>query len=178
MRGLSLWQPWASLIALLIKRIETRSWSTTYRGPLAIHAAKTLEGIELVDAGRMCREDDASIVAALTACGVERWADLPLGAIVATATLVDVVPIVDRSGSSDGLPDAFVTSGGGTLLLHRRSYTHNLEDQRPYGDFTPGRFAWLLEDVVKLPEPIPCRGHQGLWRPDPDLSRLIEEAAA
>lgn len=40
MKALSLWQIWASLIALNLKRFETRSWSTSYRGPLAIHAAQ------------------------------------------------------------------------------------------------------------------------------------------
>lgn len=39
-RALSLWQPHAQAIALGIKPYETRSWSTTYRGPLVIHAAK------------------------------------------------------------------------------------------------------------------------------------------
>ena len=39
MKMLSLWEPYASLMALGHKRIETRSWTTTYRGPLAIHAA-------------------------------------------------------------------------------------------------------------------------------------------
>lgn len=40
MKALSLTQPWATLVAIGAKRLETRSWSTTYRGPLAIHAAK------------------------------------------------------------------------------------------------------------------------------------------
>src|SRR5690348_17556570 len=40
MKALTLTQPWASLVAIGAKRIETRSWSTSYRGPLAIHAAK------------------------------------------------------------------------------------------------------------------------------------------
>lgn len=34
--------PWGTLVALGAKRIETRSWSTPHRGPLAIHIAKTL----------------------------------------------------------------------------------------------------------------------------------------
>lgn len=41
MKALSLKEPWASLIAAGIKRIETRSWRTGYRGPLFIHASKT-----------------------------------------------------------------------------------------------------------------------------------------
>jgi hypothetical protein len=40
MKALSLTQPWASLVAFRAKRIETRSWESLYRGPLAIHAPK------------------------------------------------------------------------------------------------------------------------------------------
>ncbi len=39
-RGLTLTEPWATLVVLGEKQIETRSWSTNYRGLLAIHAAK------------------------------------------------------------------------------------------------------------------------------------------
>jgi hypothetical protein len=39
MKSLSLWQPWAQLIADGKKTIETRSWRTVHRGELAIHAA-------------------------------------------------------------------------------------------------------------------------------------------
>lgn len=39
MRALSLRQPWASMIASGSKTIETRTWRTNYRGPLAIHAS-------------------------------------------------------------------------------------------------------------------------------------------
>lgn len=42
MKALTLWQPWASLVALGHKRIETRCWETKYRGTLAIHAAAAL----------------------------------------------------------------------------------------------------------------------------------------
>jgi len=39
-KALTLTQPWASLVAAGDKSVETRSWSTRYRGPLAIHAAR------------------------------------------------------------------------------------------------------------------------------------------
>lgn len=38
-KGLSLTQPWATLVALGKKRVETRSWPTSYRGWVAIHAS-------------------------------------------------------------------------------------------------------------------------------------------
>lgn len=31
------------------------------------------------------------------------------------------------------------------------------------GDYEPGRFAWIFEDVIDLPEPIPAKGALGLW---------------
>ena len=41
MKAVSLWQPWATLVVLGLKKVETRGWYTSYRGPLLIHAAKT-----------------------------------------------------------------------------------------------------------------------------------------
>jgi len=41
---LSLLQPWATLVVMGIKKIETRSWSTTHRGALLIHASKGKAG--------------------------------------------------------------------------------------------------------------------------------------
>ena len=43
MKALSLIQPWASLAILGAKRFETRSWQTSYRGPLVICASKKVE---------------------------------------------------------------------------------------------------------------------------------------
>ena len=40
MKALSLIQPWATLVLTGAKGFETRSWTTSYRGPLLIHAAK------------------------------------------------------------------------------------------------------------------------------------------
>lgn len=39
MKCLSIRQPWAGLIVLGIKPIENRSWETSYRGPILIHAS-------------------------------------------------------------------------------------------------------------------------------------------
>ena len=36
--------------------------------------------------------------------------------------------------------------------------------ERAFGDYTPGRYAWLLSDVRPLAAPIPAKGQLGLWR--------------
>lgn len=92
-RTLTLWQPWASLVALGVKTIETRSWSTRHRGPLYIHAA-----------ARHPTFDDMRVVAsnldawnAWMAAGLVRNVGVmhtgPLGAIVARCTVTDVYEV-------------------------------------------------------------------------------------
>lgn len=40
MKALTLWEPFASCIAFGVKKIETRTYKTNYRGVLLIHAGK------------------------------------------------------------------------------------------------------------------------------------------
>lgn len=79
MKALTLTQPWASLVALGHKQVETRSWRTFYRGPLAIHAAKGFPPAALVFA-----EEERAIG--------RIPARLPRGAIVCIIDLVDCQP--------------------------------------------------------------------------------------
>lgn len=46
MKAITLWEPWASAMALGKKHNETRGYPTKYRGPLVICAAKRLVDIE------------------------------------------------------------------------------------------------------------------------------------
>lgn len=134
LRCLSLTQPYASLVAIGAKCIETRSWSTAYRGRLAIHAARGFPGW----ARARCAEEPFR--AALQAHGLLRPDDLPRGAILALVTLADCRPI---AGPTDAPPD---------------------ERERAFGDYTPGRYAWYLSEIQRLDEPLPARGRLGLWR--------------
>jgi hypothetical protein len=38
----------------------------------------------------------------------------------------------------------------------------------PFGDFFPGRWAWLLEDVEPLAKLVPATGKQGWWTWEPE----------
>jgi hypothetical protein len=76
---------------------------------------------------------------------------LPLGAVVATCELVDVVPTGRvLFGDSYEWKDA-----RRTLVLP--------ESERPYGDYSPDRFVWLLDNVAPVDPPAPVRGRQQLW---------------
>lgn len=145
-QAISLWQPWASLVAIGAKRIETRSWRTGYRGPLAIHAAKAFPK----SARELCCEPIFS--EALFGPGKHCYTstlDLPFGAVIATCRLADCLKILKIKN--------------GTVYLEKRHIFSVKENEYAFGDYTPGRFAWILEDVTKLPEPIPAKGFQRLW---------------
>lgn len=166
MRALTLTQPWATLVAVGVKRIETRSWHTPYRGPLAIHAAKAMPPA----ARKFCEVADAHN--ALDAAGFRArdGSDLPRGAVLATCRLVDVHPIVG-AGDLIRLSEPYVAWWSGAKPGSAGSSLHvwgegeveeTITDQAPFGDFSPGRFAWVLEDVRAI-EPMPASGRLGLW---------------
>lgn len=79
MKALSLTEPWAMLVALNLKKVETRSWRTHYRGRLYIHAAKAFP--------RWAQElaQEHPFRDALNRPNDE----LPRGCLIATAVLVD-----------------------------------------------------------------------------------------
>ena len=83
MPGLSLLQPWATLIALGAKRIETRSWPTRFRGPFLVHASRAMPRPNVA----LCRREPIRTI--LAQAGYTTPESLPRGAIVGAARLVD-----------------------------------------------------------------------------------------
>jgi hypothetical protein len=147
MKAITLIQPWASLIALGEKRIETRSWPTNYRGPIAIHAGKSMPAY----ARDLCEELEVADL--LEEHGL-MWEALPQGEVVATAKLLDCIRFAKDT--------AWIVEEHCAIPHGQWPY---LTGQYEYllGDFSPGRYGFVLEDVRPLPEPIPARGFQGLW---------------
>lgn len=143
MKALSLLQPWASLVVIGAKQIETRSWSTAYRGPLLIHASKG-------KAGEIFAQD------APFKKYIANFRQLPFGYIIGMVTLTDVVRI--GTGSLQNANDEMMNK----LTM----------EEKAFGDYTPGRFAWILEDAIAFKTPLGARGTLSLWEYD---EKLIEE---
>lgn len=145
LRAITVRQPWAWAIEIGAKLVENRSRLTPYRGPLAIHA-----GQQFSARGKYDRRVWAE---------VNRWREahpdpmlpgsLPwerTGVIVAVANLVDAHS--DESCCRPWGESSYDEAVGG-----RRLAVAHL----------------VLEDVRALPEPVPCRGMLGLWRPPPEV---------
>ena len=84
MKALSIRPAWAHAIAHLGKRVENRTWRTTYRGPILIHASSTM------------RPEDITALEAIVGRRVD-VDSLHRGAIVAIADLVDCVDAAKAS---------------------------------------------------------------------------------
>lgn len=87
MKALTLTQPWATLVAIGAKQVETRSWFRNYEGELAVHAAKGFPE----DARMECI--GGPIQRALDAAGFTDEDLLPRGAIVATCRVSRVLNV-------------------------------------------------------------------------------------
>ena len=148
-KAITLHQPWASLIAAGLKTIETRTWATNHRGPLAIHASMTpdLEALSAPDRGlfdEAFSAPDRGLLDAVIALARRQGWELPFptGVIVAMADLVDC------------------------RLCTPADCERALCDIR-------GRFGWVLENIRPLPTPIPCRGSQRIWTIDAEVASKI-----
>lgn len=143
MKAVSLWQFWASAVALGEKRYETRGWATPYRGDLLIHAAK-----------RPMTKDDLDFFERIG--GIEIFgyhsmnvSSLPYGAALCVVNLVACHP----------------TNKDFRCQLSVQEFN--------FGNFSDGRFAWEFRDLRPLREPLPLRGQQGLWNVDDALIRPL-----
>lgn len=150
MYAITLHQPWATLIALGIKTVETRSWPAPERllgQVIAVHAGK-----------RTVRRPGDCIEQKLRVRLGEDWIrTIPAGAVLTTGTLagmarVEYVDPMTGHAVHDGRTEMGCAVGVGRTLID------------PWGDFSSGRWLWFLDDMEVLPEPVPAVGHQGFWR--------------
>lgn len=72
----------------------------------------------------------------------------PLGKVLAIGTLVDCQPTESIAGT-----------------LSRQ--------ERDLGNYGPGRWAWVFQDIQPLPEPIQAKGTLGIWEWTPPRSAAV-----
>jgi activating signal cointegrator 1 len=148
MKCLSLWQPWASLIAVGAKTIESRSWGTSYRGDLAIHVARKwtrdLRQLSLQPSflSRLMHEQTGKF---------KQSNELPRGCVVAIVELWSCVQCNDENRP-------------GWL-------------EQEFGDYRNGRWQWHLRNVRACAVPVEMSGQQGLFQLEADMAALVRSCA-
>jgi hypothetical protein len=156
-RGITIRQPWAWAVAEadehpeVAKGVENRGagFPGNYRGPLLIHSGKAWSPRGGADERVKSLWVQGSTEGVVGDLDPDHPAFI-VGHVLAVAELADTHPATDcclRWGEM-----AYVASDG-----HLRT----------------GVLHLLLENVVRLPTPIPHKGALGLWRPTPQALELI-----
>jgi len=128
-RAISLTQPWATLMAIDAKSVETRGWSTNFRGWVAIHSSKRFP--------MECRALCYRMPFAKALAEYNKPEDLPLGQIIAVAEIIG---------------------------CRRTEHAKVAEQERAFGDYSPGRYAIFTVGVRRLKTPITIKGALSIWR--------------
>lgn len=162
MKALTLYQPWASLIAIGAKKIETRNWQTPYRGPVVITASLRFDDLKELDRAIYMDQYKWGTASDFHRFAIEAIYEhekreigglipmLPLGYALCVVDLVDIIRM---------RTDWIATVS---------------EKERVFGNYAPGRYAWILRNVRMFKEPIRCSGHLSLWDwtlPLPEIER-------
>lgn len=179
MLAISLWQPWASLLVSGCKLAETRSWfpPEALRGRwVAVHGAATrvprprlvdlvlkLEGVE----GPRAKEAARRVRA-------EAHSDLARGAVVGLVRFSAFYEVLwlDREKREVTV----VEHAQGWNMSARIKHTVS-EAELLLGDWSVGRKLWFVEETIKLPEPVACRGRPRVFRLPQDVSAQVRERA-
>jgi hypothetical protein len=145
MKALTLWQPWASLVAAGLKQYETRHWQppkSLIGCNIAIHAAMHWSKEEWRITNDLMRR--YPVVKQLFDPTDKGEFTIIRGAVLVAVRLVACIPSEE--------------------LIHVIS-----EQEKAFGNYGAKRYGWKLE-IVKIPPngPIPAKGGQGFWDWHPD----------
>lgn len=146
MKALTLTQPYATLVMIGAKRIETRGWSRPdYLGVTAIHSSKNFP----TWARDLCFSP--VVHDALRDAGIAELRSLPLGCVLGAVNVLGWHRTDEEASMSK--------------LVSRLS-----SRELAYGNFAPRRFAIPMDVLLRLEHPVPLRGSLGLWDLPEDLS--------
>ncbi|MDZ7732228.1 MAG: ASCH domain-containing protein [Acidimicrobiia bacterium] len=172
---LTIHQPYPTLIMLGTKTIETRGWRAPERligSRIGIHASAKIAPEWSGWLNSFC-DDDGGRINLLDSLGFTVDEDVhgsgyyrlwkrsvPTSALLGTVRLDACVQMVGMGDPDPGGPQLVIDYEGELWLYDDVESPRDLiTDQRPYGDFRPGMWAWLLSDPVPTADRCPrCDG--------------------
>jgi hypothetical protein len=156
MKVISIWQPFASLAVKGFKIFETRTWPAPRSIIGQTIGIASTKGIKPVQRAYF---EDERFLEFYAGTGMPPLDDLPCGYLLGTVT-IDESRIMDEE-FMDEVSD----------------------EEKAYGHWELGNYAWRLEPRMTLEHPIPIRGAQGLYEwngllPNDGETQISEASAA
>lgn len=148
MKCISLHNPYATGMALGLKTIETRGWYTKHRGDLLIQAAQKKDN-EVTRNWLTCMTHLPSLDV-FRSHGIISRENMDYGAILCRVNLVNVIPTCEFYRDTERKM---------INLLGKEQW----DIEKHWGNFGPGRFLWMTEEMFRLPDPVFVRGYQQLF---------------
>lgn len=145
-RGITLYEPYASLMSIGAKTQETRPMRTSHRGDICIHAAKKHSEIMSTEALNAFRNRGEPVV-------------FHYGCIIAVVDLWDVQP-----------SEQFFTNP-----MHAGRQFRISQEEYAFGNYSDGRWIYRTRNLRRLKTPIPCKGFQCVgWTVPPDVEAKVK----
>lgn len=136
MKVISIWQPFASLKVKGFKVFETRTWPAPRSVIGQTIGIASTKGIKQVQRAYL---EDPVFARYYAGCGMPPLDELPCGYLLGTGTL----------DSCELMTPEFMEEVS--------------DEEKAYGHWEEGNYAWRMTDMVELAHPIPIRGAQGLY---------------
>lgn len=153
MKAITLYEPFASLMAIGAKKNETRPVRTNHRGDIRIHAAKKRPHYSWEVFRDASTEFEKRGI---------KDGQFQFGCIIAIVDLFDVQPaehFTDATTNPNWKP--------GMICLN--------SEEIVFGDYTAGRWIYQTRNLRRLKTPIPCKGFQCIgWTVPEEIEKQIK----
>lgn len=155
MKAITLYDPWATFMALGFKTNETRPMRTKHRGDICIHVAqKPPELIGQQWLGKLSR------------AGERDWPS-NLGNIIAVVEIYDVLPSEDFISGTQAATTKSMFKLGTSITIS--------DEEFELGDYSEGRFIYRTRNLRRLKYPVPASGLQCVgWKVPFEVSRIVQ----
>jgi hypothetical protein len=139
MKALSIKQPWAGAVMAGIKRVENRSWTIGYRGPIAIHASLSRPDVDDVE---WCAEHGYRAPA--------------LGALASLGCVLGTVTIA-------GMLEPDMSSAEASAIVREACCVDATQARSILRWWGRDCYGWLLTRPERLVAPVRARGACKIW---------------
>lgn len=176
-QAISIRQPWAWAIISGFRSVELRTWATSFRGTIAVHAGQSrsdmVDSVESFLRNLHPMIDDAILSADVNAeAGIGSYpvirggrpvnpaSQFHFGAIIGTVDIVDCLTVAEASAMIE-VPER--ADGSPAARIHPMDWVGEGLDC----------YVWLLQNAVKFANPIEARGKLSLFTMPADLVELV-----